>query len=365
MDGNSINYYSGDMSSAPRTYSNGQVEGDYSFMSYGGYIEKKSTWSHTWSTGDEIFIWAANKGNDTVDEYSSRVMRLYDFKIYEGDNLVFHGVPAADNEGACVLIDLVSNKMVDGEGTLTGGGVYVEPDEENWIENGKYTGSRATPYINIGACTSFYDLSNSDNVKAWTEVVASIPQYDYIEYGGVLLGYFDGANETFGIIIGGSKGSDSSINAYGGSYGGTPAGNRIFTPGMHVYNLMSYKNNNPTYNGGYCCLSVDRVPQLVRTQTLGNSTNSTGSIYLFRVNYDTTNTSANYRMPAGTRIYQIRHYDPTDNLVHVLVPAYNNNQYCLYDVVANTYYYTETGTLTGHITNRYLSNNGAINVYNG
>ena len=365
MDGNGITYYSSDMSSAPRTYSHGQIEGDYSFMSYGGYIDKRSTWSHTWTTGDEIFIWAANKGNDTVDEYSSRVMRLYDFKIYEGDNLVFHGVPAADNDGNAILLDLVSNKLVDGEGTLTGGGVYVEPDEENWIENGKYTGSRATPYINIGACTSFYDLSNSDNVKAWTEVVASIPQYDYIEYGGVLLGYFDGANETFGIIVGGSKGSDSSINAYGGSYGGTPAGNRTFTPGMHVYNLMTYKNNNSTYNGGYCCLSVDRVPQLVRTQTLGNSTNSTASIYLFRVNYDTTNTSGNYRMPAGTRIYQIRHYDPSDNLVHVLVPAYNNNQYCLYDVVANTYYYTQTGTLTGHITNRYLSNNGAINVYNG
>ena len=365
FDGNGIGYYSSDMSSAPRTYTHGQVEGDYSFMSYGGFIDKRSAWSHTWTAGDEIFIWAANKGNDTVDEYSSRVMRLYEFKIYEGDNLVFHGVPAADNDGNAILLDLVSNKLVDGEGTLTGGGVYVEPDEESWIENGQYTGSRATPYINIGACTSYYDLSDTANVKAWIEVVASIPQYDYIEYGGVLLGYFDGANETFVIIVGGSKGSDSSINAYGGSYGGTPAGNRTFTPGMHVYNLMTYKNNNSTYNGGYCCLSVDRVPQLVRTQTLGNSTNSTASIYLFRVNYDTTNTSANYRMPAGTRIYQIRHYDPSDNLVHVLVPAYNNNKYCLYDVVSNTYHYTETGTLTGHITNRYLSNNGAINVFNG
>lgn len=363
FDGNGIGYYSSDMSSAPRTYTHGQIEGDYSFMSYGGYIDKRSAWSHTWSAGDEIFIWAANKGNDTVDEYSSRVMRLYDFKIYEGDNLVFHGVPAADNEGACVLIDLVSNKMVEGEGTLTGGGVYVEPDEENWIENGQYTGNRANPYINIGACTSFYDLSNGDNVKAWTEVVASIPQYAYGEYGGMLFGYFDGANETFGMIVGGRNNGNLVLNAYGGSYGGTPAGNRVFSPGMHVYNLMSYKNSNSTYNGGYCCLTVDGVPQLVRTQTLGNSTNSTESIYLFRLNYDSTNTSANYRMPDGTRIYQIRHYDPSDNLVHVLVPAYNNNQYCLYDVVANKYHYTETGTLTGHITNKYLSNNGAINIY--
>ena len=370
FDGNGIGYYSSDMSSAPRTYTHGQIEGEYSFMSYGGYIDKRSAWSHTWTTGDEIFIWAANKGNDTVDEYSSRVMRLYEFKIYEGDNLVFHGVPAADNDGNAILLDLVSNKMVEGEGTLTGGGVYVEPDEENWIENGQYTGSRATPYINIGECTSFYDLSNIDNVKAWTEVVASIPQYAYGNpmgntAGGVLFGYFDeGANEAFLVSVGGRHTGDSSINGYGGSYGGTPVGNRTFTPGMHVYNLMSYKNNNSTYNGGYCCISVDGIPQLVRPQTLGNSTNSTASIYLFRL-FDTTNTSYNYRMPAGTRIYQIRHYDPSDNLVHVLVPAYNNNKYCLYDVVSNIYHYTETGTLTGHITNRYLSNNGAINVYNG
>ena len=362
FDGNGTGYYSSDMSSAPRTYTHGQIEGDYSFMSYGGYIDKRSAWSHTWATGDEIFIWAANKGNDTVDEYSSRVMRLYEFKIYEGDNLVFHGVPAADNDGNAILLDLVSNKMVEGEGTLTGGGVYVEPDEESWIENGQYTGYRADPYINLGACTSYYDLSNRDTVKAWTEVIASIPQFAYGNNAGVLFGYFDGVNESFTVSIGGTKSSDSSVNAYGGFYGGTPAGNRTFTPGMHVYNLMSYKNNNSTYNGGYCCLSVDGIPQLVRPQTLGNSTNSTASIWLFRLNF--TN-SSNYRMPAGTRIYQIRHYDPSDNLVHVLVPAYNNNKYCLYDVVANAYYYTETGTLTGHITNRYLSNNGAINVYNG
>ena len=163
--------YSSDMSSAPRTYSHGQIEGDYSFMSYGGYIDKRSAWSHTWSTGDEIFIWAANKGNDTVDEYSSRVMRLYEFKIYEGDNLVFHGVPAADNDGNAILLDLVSNKMVDGEGTLTGGGVYVEPDEENYILNSD-SSARSSLYFDLGT-TNYMDISDSTNIKEYIEVIGS------------------------------------------------------------------------------------------------------------------------------------------------------------------------------------------------
>ena len=66
----------------------------------------------------------------------------------------------------------------------------------------------------------------------------------------------------------------------------------------------------------------------------------------------------------GTRIYMIRYYNVTDNEVHVLVPAYNNNQYCLHDLTSNEYLYVNSGTLTGNVTSRFLADNGAINVYN-
>ena len=359
FDGNGIGYYSSDMSSAPRTYTHGQVEGDYSFMSYGGYIDKRSAWSHTWAAGDEIFIWAANKGNDTVDEYSSRVMRLYDFKIYEGDNLVFHGVPAADNDGACVLIDLVSNKMVEGEGTLTGGGVYVEPDEENYIENGNYVdaSTRGSVYFNLG--TNFYNLSDSSNVKQFIEIYASKP--NSLQPAATLFGLDEDDDDYFGV----TSINDSLGIAYAGGFSGgqTTVNNNI--GGVHKYTLLSYYNNNPTYHGYKVALYVDGI-------TVGVAGQST----LSPKNYDTflfcenswsiggMGNPDNFCI-AGTRVYQIRYYNTTDGEVHTLVPAYNNGQYCLKDLYNNSYIYAAAGTPTGHLKDRYLTDNGAINVYNG
>ena len=67
---------------------------------------------------------------------------------------------------------------------------------------------------------------------------------------------------------------------------------------------------------------------------------------------------------AGTRVYQIRYYNTADGEVHTLVPAYNNGQYCLKDLYNNSYIYAAAGIPTGHLKDRYLTDNGAINVYN-
>ena len=362
FDGNGIGYYSSDMSSAPRTYSHGQIEGDYSFMSYGGYIDKRSTWSHTWTTGDEIFIWAANKGNDTVDEYSSRVMRLYDFKIYEGDNLVFHGVPAADNEGACVLIDLVSNKMVEGEGTLTGGGVYVEPDEDNYIENGEYVvdSSLGDVYFNLGSQLNMYDISDSTNVKLYVEVVASVPHKKTNANDGSI----NRKSAILGNLTSYSTGDQFLIGNYSDHQAQfTLQRDNIYAsgiaPGMNTYTMMAYKNNNATYNGGKLCAYINNVPAEVIPISLSNA--STGSdVYVFKAKGDDK-----WNCVRGTKIYQIKYYKPSDGLVHILVPAYNNGQYCFKDVIDNTYLYAAVSTPTGHVSNHYLTNNGAIDIFNG
>lgn len=359
FDGNGTGYYSSDMNSAPRTYSHGQIDGEYSFMSYGGYIDKRSAWSHTWATGDEIFIWAANKGNDSVDEYSSRVMRLYEFKIYEGDNLVFHGVPAADNDGNAILLDLVSNKMVEGEGTLTGGGVYVEVDEENYIENGTYVdaSTRGSVYFNLG--TNFYNLSDSSNVKQFIEIYASKP--NSLQPSGTLFGLDEDEDDYFGV---------TSINnslgiAYGGGYSGGQTTVNTNIGGVHKYTLLSYYNNNPTYHGCIVALYVDGITVGVTSQITASPKNY--DTFLFSENAWSINGMGdpdNFCI-AGTRVYQIRYYNTADGEMHTLVPAYNNGQYCLKDLYNNSYIYAAAGTPTGHLKDKYLTNNGAINVYNG
>ena len=368
FDGNRIGYYSSDMSSAPRTYTHGQIEGEYSFMSYGGYIDKRSAWSHTWATGDEIFIWAANKGNDTVDEYSSRVMRLYEFKIYEGDNLVFHGVPAADNEGACVLIDLVSNKMVEGEGTLTGGGVYVEPDEDNYIENGEYDGTRqdASLYMILPDADTLHNFSNYKNMMYFFEITLSTPENISGSANTVwFYGRYDGVRQAIGLYLQGKDSGYPTIAGYAGEGPSAPTdeGPGKSPIGMHKYTSIGYYNNNTTYSGAKLCIYVDGVPQLIRGISAGSSSVG-GQVRLFTCNNTESSDLNQTYLMKGTRIYMIRYYNVTDNEVHVLVPAYNNNQYCLHDLTSNEYLYVNSGTLTGNVTSRFLANNGAINVYN-
>ena len=368
FDGNGTGYYSSDMNSAPRTYTHGQIEGDYSFMSYGGYIDKRSAWSHTWTTGDEIFIWAANKGNDTVDEYSSRVMRLYDFKIYEGDNLVFHGVPAADNEGACVLIDLVSNKMVEGEGTLTGGGVYVEPDEDNYIENGEYDGTRqdASLYMILPDADTLHNFSNYKNMMYFFEITLSTPENISGSANTVwFYGRYDGVRQAIGLYLQGKDSGYPTIAGYAGEGPSNPTdeGSGKSPIGMHKYTSIGYYNGNPAYSGAKLCIYVDGIPQLIRGISAGSSSTVGGQVRLFTCNNTESSDLNQTYLMKGTRIYMIRYYNVTDNEVHVLVPAYNNNQYCLHDLTSNEYLYVNSGTLTGNVKDQYIPNNGAINIY--
>lgn len=368
VDGNRIGYYSSDMSSAPRTYTHGQIENQYSFMSYGGYIDKRSPWSHTWSAGDEIYIWAANKGNDTVDEYSSRVMRLYEFKIYEGDNLVFHGVPAADNDGNAILLDLVSNKMVEGEGTLTGGGVYVEPDEDNYIENGEYDGTRqdASLYMILPDADTLHNFSNYKNMMYFFEITLSTPENISGSANTVwFYGRYDGVRQAIGLYLQGKDSGYPTIAGYAGEGPLTPTdeGSGKSPIGMHKYTSIGYYNNNSAYSGAKLCIYVDGVPQLIRGISSG-STPVGGQVRLFTCNNTESSDLNQTYLMKGTRIYMIRYYNVTDNEVHVLVPAYNNNQYCLHDLTSNEYLYVNSGTLTGNVTSRFLANNGAINVYN-
>lgn len=369
FDGNRIGYYSSDMSSAPRTYSHGQIENQYSFMSYGGYIDKRSAWSHTWATGDEIFIWAANKGNDTVDEYSSRVMRLYDFKIYEGDNLVFHGVPAADNDGNAILLDLVSNKMVEGEGTLTGGGVYVEPDEDNYIENGEYDGTRqdASLYMILPDADTLHNFSDYRNMMYFFEITLSTPENISGSANTVwFYGRYNGARQAIGLYLQGKDSGYPTIAGYAGEGPSVPTdeGPGKSPIGMHKYTSIAYYNSNPDYSGIKLCIYVDGVPQLIRGISAGSSSTASGQVRLFTCNNNESSDLNQKYLMKGTRIYMIRYYNVTDNEVHVLVPAYNNNQYCLHDLTSNEYLYVNSGTLTGNVTSRFLADNGAINVYN-
>ena len=249
--------------------------------------------------------------------------------------------------------------MVEGEGSLTGGGVYVEVDEDNYVENGIYNRADGSVYFNLGNQLNLYDLSNSNNVKEYFEIVASVPKKGTSSTGGFqyIVGNLSRTEDYFGIGMYGY--TNATFCTQENSLTVADAN----SPGMHKYTLIGYKNNNSTYNGGWICGYIDDTTVAVKQITLSNTLYS-GDVYLFTANVNDAPGSS-YMCTNGARIYQIKYYKPSDGLVHVLVPAYNNGQYCFHDLIDDTYIYASAGTPTGHLKDKYLTNNGAINVYNG
>lgn len=343
---NYIQTWTSDMSPCPRTYTCGQVENEYSFMSWGGYIDKRASWSYTWSEGDGIFIWAANKGNNTVDEYSSRVMRLYDFKIYEGDNLVFHGVPVADNEGNYALLDLVTNALVKGDGELTGGGVYVEPDFDNYIMNTDNATNENAAYFDLGT-TNYIDRDS------WIDAQAEGYVSGYLEVIGS--GQAAGTSIYFGAIDGTNKvGIQTGANSVVGcGVDWTPISD--LSSFMNKYTINVFRNHNPAYRGLKFYFSVNDVPKVAESFSL--TKNMSNNLYIFAINDTSIVKSA-----PKTKIYQIRYFNTADNEVHVLVPAYNEGKYCFHDLISDTYMYAVEGVAVGNVKDHFLENNGAIEV---
>ena len=86
------------------------------------------------------------------------------------------------------------------------------------------------------------------------------------------------------------------------------------------------------------------------------------NLYIFAYNENGTVKQTCY---GQTKIYQIKYYNTSDGEVHVLVPAYNNGKYCFHDLISDTYIYASNGTPSGHIKDKYLPNNSAIDIYNG
>ena len=72
-----------------------------------------------------------------------------------------------------------------------------------------------------------------------------------------------------------------------------------------------------------------------------------------------------HHLNGQVKIYQFKYYNTSDGEVHVLVPAFNNGQYCFHDLISDTYIYASDGTPSGHIKDKYLPNNSAIDIYNG
>ena len=138
-----------------------------------------------------------------------------------------------------------------------------------------------------------------------------------------------------------------------------------FGAGMIKYTLMAYKNNTPDFAGIRACIFRNGVS--VSTSVIGGNPGSPAynvgkNLYIFAYNEGGTVKQTCY---GWTKIYQIKYYNTSDGLVHVLVPAYNNGQYCFHDLISDTYIYASAGTPMGHIKDKYLPNNSAIDIYNG
>lgn len=346
------------MSSAPMKICMGQIEGEYSFMSVNGYIFKDAVKNLTFSSANTIYIWAANS-NGRVDEYSSRVMRVYDFKIFEGDALVFHGVPVIDNEGAATFIDLVTNTVVPGEGNLTGGGVYVEPDEESYIENGTYDGNLSDVYFNLGSGSNFYNTSSDSDINEmaqYSEIIASVPDTKSDANSPCLYGVSDPANNSgYMLSLNGTE-----VNVCAGTTNGTTYGTKEIPKGANNLTINSFKANSNTYNTAFTGCSANTIAVELRSNDDNYITPLTADVHLFSANYVGNEASTMYRCLRGTKIYQFKYFNLTDKEVHILVPDYYNGKYCFKDALTGDRIYAKSGTPTGNISKNYKPNNGAI-----
>lgn len=354
-----------DLPHAPRTWTFGQMDPDgtgqnnYSFYRYNGVIDKRDPYTITDGYSiNTIYLWAQNNDGQGVDEYSDREVRIHEFKVWQNGQLARHIVPVTSNDGGPEMFDLISMEVLPGEGYLVGGPRYEEVDLDNYIENGVYDGSVGNVYFNIGPY--LYDFTNKSAYSdQYLEIVASLPEAPttlgdasaYTLFGcrnsrsdeGVLVDY-----ELAYPLYGGLPTIDCTAGDQSDSWVDSSTSN-----GLHTIELTSCYAHGGASNTCQTALILDGIPKMVEAQLSNSSDNNDNYIFACHsIAGQGLDTVTGFSM-TGTRIYKITYYNCDDGVLHVLVPAYNNGQYCFLDKSTETYIYASAGTPTGYIKNKY------------
>ena len=244
------------------------------------------------STGATSFsaVTLFNVANGHFSKY-----KLYRFKMYESDQLVLDAVPALDGSTVC-LYDKVSESYLynAGSGSFVGGDPITPPVLLNYIQ------SSGTQYIDTGIKENLayaFEMGFSP-----VSLVESYQSY----LGGTLDNFTIGAFNSLTTTYVRHRASE------------------IARPNLtaDTENILAIKDGKATLNGTQIATASTSNPL---------STASTYNICVF------CNGSASRK--SGMKLYFLKLYDSSGNLLRDLVPAKDGNTVCMYDYVSESFFY--------------------------
>lgn len=195
-------------------------------------------------------------------------------------------------------------------------GIYVGVQEEEYIQSSgsEWIDTGVTPNQNFGFEIDFVPLN--------APVSSGAPAY--INAGGA------GGNVGVNLRV--------AINVF----------TATATPNGEIQ-LGDFKSDNGLTQGVRQTIKLRNkeitFPDGTTATATTNDFTSPNTLFIFAAHMTTG--AAAQRM-SSMKLYSLKLYNG-DTLVKDLVPAYNNNQFCLYDKVNDNYLYSSGGTLTGNV----------------
>lgn len=300
------------------------------------YSDSSTAWSGTGNV--QLFTNSTSKYN------RSGTQRLYSFKLYEGEELIYDLRPFVKSDGTTGLLDLISDTFYSN--------VVVEGLEDQ-------------PFITGGNVDNLYLFANHNNGQA--ENNGSYRLYDMkiegdsegvesgVNYVDYLIG--DGASwiNTNTVVATGYKisidyrvinnSSDGVFYGVGMSKGFSYDSSYGTTVGL-LYSSIKIRDNGSGYaNTYYKSVSITLEKDCNLTRTLVKVSNPK-SLYLFANNNIGNSQKAEGIANSNIFIGKFKIFDTSDNLVLDLRPCLDTQGVpCMYDEVSKTYLYNQgTGT---------------------
>ena len=258
-------------------------------------------------------VWIGNVNTpDAMTKTGAAPLRVYRFKIYEGDTVVHDFVPVQAPNGFCGLYDVVGDKGFRlGRGYLAG---PWRPDETT-IRRVQYIESTGTQYFDLGVIAR--------------KGVA-------IEAEMACCGDVQKTGDKMGAVYAGSKGW-IVVGNYGGDGGDEFLGS-YFAQGTRAGATISRDAKFHHYYSSNGNQSVDDVSA---TSTVANEMPKTLNLnaFAYAVDYDTLINSIG-KYPACVMAKSIKVYSD-GKLVRNLIPVVAGGKACMYDKVSKVLFLNE------------------------
>ena len=266
----------------------------------------KQTFEGEFTSPSTLTLFALNQ-NGTITQHGS--VRIYSFKLYNGNKLIRDFVPCCNSSGVAGLYDLVLGKFYTNQGEGDFVKSYNLPSEYQQVE---YIEGTGTQHFEI----DFIPNSNTSSK-----------------------GKYQITDESQGRVLFGSR-TNSAQNFYGFNWGGgTPYKyyNSFYTGGLVANAFVDEEVH--TFEKKKRELYVDDI--LINTHTYSSEWQSNLKLIVFACN-----TAGTIALWAFARLFYLQVFDG-DRLAIDLIPCYrkSDGEIGMYDL-ANGVFYTNEGTGT-------------------